>query len=255
MNLVPITQTHMTVQISVYKVIIMIHHSVWSFINDWTLNVKWFLQQYEHIWCDARIEVLRTLLLKIQVFCDIRNCYCWCCKDHSAFIFRVKQSILLTLLASQDEGSSNLEYKNYSTNNTVSHSRRLESSATPLWEPQNLTATSLVLLPHASKRQFLTVVSDLINLTWMYILHAYNWADCKLPNLYAATHGTPPGCSCQHQMHSETCTSARHHPPNATDDVRSGTSRRFQPVESPAIQDDQIHCLQTLKNLGVFSKC
>ena len=97
-------------------------------------------------------------------------------------------------------------------------------------------------------------VTDLINLTWMYILHAHNIADCKLPNLYAATRGTPLGCSCQHQMHSETCTSACHHPPNATDDVRSGTSRRFQPVESPAIQDDQTHCLQTLKNLGVFSK-
>jgi len=108
------------------------------------------------------------LCLKIQVFCDNRNWHCWCCKDHSAFIFRLKQSILLTLLASQDEGSSNLEYKNYSTNNAVSHSKRHESSATPLWEPQNLTATSLVLLPHACKYQFLIVVSDLINLTGTY---------------------------------------------------------------------------------------
>jgi hypothetical protein len=51
-----------------------------------------------------------------------------------------------------------LIHKNHSTKNTVSHSRRLESSATPLSEPQNLTATSLVLLPLACKYQSLIYV-------------------------------------------------------------------------------------------------
>jgi hypothetical protein len=85
---------HLTVQISVYKVVIMIYNSAWSFINDWTVTVKWFLQQYERIWCDARIEVLKTLLLNIQVFCDIRNCHSWCFQGSQCLIFRAKQSIL-----------------------------------------------------------------------------------------------------------------------------------------------------------------
>jgi len=87
-------------------------------------------------------------------------------KDHSVFIFRAKQSVLLNLLDPQDEGSLNLERKNYSTNSKVSHSRRLHSSATPLWEHQNLKATSLVLQPHACKYHSLNLVSDVINMTW-----------------------------------------------------------------------------------------
>ena len=176
-------------------------------------------------------------------------------KDHSAFFCRVKQFISLKFLNPQDEGSINFINVRTIQPTTVSHSRRFESAATSLWEPRNLTATSLALLPHECKYQSLTLVSDLINLMWMYVLHAYNLADCKLPNLYTAIQSTPLDCSCQHQMHSETCTSACHHLPNATDDVHSGMSRRFQPVESPAIQDDQIHCLQTIKNLGLFSNC
>jgi hypothetical protein len=54
------SDTHLTVQISVYKVVMMIYHSAWSFINDWTLDVKWILQQHEHTY--ARIEPFLTFM-------------------------------------------------------------------------------------------------------------------------------------------------------------------------------------------------
>jgi hypothetical protein len=53
----------------------IIYHSVWAYIIDWIVNVKWILQQYENIWYDARLEVLTAVLLKIEVFCDVRMCH------------------------------------------------------------------------------------------------------------------------------------------------------------------------------------
>jgi hypothetical protein len=53
-------------------------------------------------------------------------------------------------------------------------------------------------------------------------------------------------------MHWEICTSAAHHPPDATDGAHNDMSHCFQPVESLAIQDVQTHYLKILK-LGLLS--
>ena len=57
------SNTHLTVQISVYKVVMMIYHSAWSFINDWTVNVKWILQQYEHTYASTKLFFQQMHLL------------------------------------------------------------------------------------------------------------------------------------------------------------------------------------------------
>jgi hypothetical protein len=108
------------------------------------------------------------------------------------------------------------------------------------------------------KRSPITLMSRFVNLmqistVFLHLqLRLTTAVNCKLPCLCAATHGIPQDHSCQHQTHSETYTSASHHPPDATDGVHNGMSHCFPPVESQAIQDDQTHCLKIFKRLHYF---
>jgi hypothetical protein len=85
-------------------------------------------------------------------------------KDHSAFILRVKQSAyMLQLLHPEGEGTAcPSKLWKYRSRDTVSHPRRHESSAIPLWELQTQCARKYIIPIHISSEIQILLKSDII---------------------------------------------------------------------------------------------